>query len=315
MKVLVTGATGFIGRNCLPLLVARNYDVHAISRRASAEIDQPGVTWHQVDLLRPGSAAKLIGQLQPECLLHLAWYTTPGKFWEARENIDWTRSSLELLAAFADHKGKRVVCAGSCAEYQNSAGECSENRTPLLPVTLYGTCKHASRAILHLFSQQTGLSSAWGRIFFLYGPHEDPTRVVAYVVNSLLQGQPALCSQGTQVIDILHVQDAASAFVALLGSRVQGPVNIASGQPVTLRQLLEEIGRQLGCPELIHFGSRPSTTEQAQSWANTSRLIKEVGWKPQYNLTGGIEHAIQFWRASSERLTQPNHRKEHEPVT
>jgi nucleoside-diphosphate-sugar epimerase len=307
MKVLVTGATGFIGRQCLPLLIAQNYEVHAASRRKPAESDAPGVTWHQADLLRPGCAAELIGQLQPECLLHLAWYATPGKFWEAPENIDWVRSSLELLAAFADNKGKRVVCAGSCAEYQDNSGECSENRTPLLPATLYGTCKHAFQSILHLFSQRAGLSSAWGRIFFLYGPHEDPARVVAYVVNSLLHGQPALCSEGTQVLDVMHVEDAASAFVALLGSGVQGPVNIASGHPVPLRSVLEEIGRQLGCPELIHFGSRPSPTGNMQIWANTSRLVKEVGWKPHYDLACGIEQTIRFWRASPERLAHSKH--------
>ena len=244
MKVLVTGATGFIGRNCLPLLVAENYEVHAVSRREFSGLDQPGVTWHQTNLLRPGRAIELIGQIQPEWLLHLAWYTAPGKFWEARQNIDWARASLELLTAFSDNKGERIVCAGTCAEYA-AAGECYENRTPLLPTTLYGTCKHAFQTVLHSSSQQTGLSSAWGRIFFLYGPHEDPSRVVPYVVNSLLQGKPALCTQGTQILDILHVQDAASALVSLLRSGIQGPVNIGSGDPLPLRVVLHEIGQQL----------------------------------------------------------------------
>jgi nucleoside-diphosphate-sugar epimerase len=101
----------------------------------------------------------------------------------------------------------------------------------------------------------------------------------------------------------MHVEDAASAFVALLKSGVQGPVNIASGHPVPLRSVLEEIGRQLGCPELIHFGSLPAPTgHMLQIWANTSRLVKEVGWKPHYDLACGIEQAIRFWRASPETL-------------
>jgi nucleoside-diphosphate-sugar epimerase len=300
MKVLLTGATGFIGRNCLPLLIAERYDVHAVSRRKPSEIDQPGLTWHEADLLRPGSPTELIGEIRPECLLHLAWYATPGKFWEALENVDWVRASLELLAAFSENKGQRLVCAGSCAEYAASAGECVENQTALLPTTLYGTCKHALQTILQSYSQQTGLSSAWGRIFYLYGPHEDPSRVVAYVVNSLLRGQPALCSNGTQILDIMHVEDVASAMVALLGSRVQGPVNIGSGHPVPLRTVLEEIGQQLGCPELIHLGARSSSADQVQIWADTKRLFKEVGWKPRNDLAHGIEQAIRFWRASLE---------------
>jgi nucleoside-diphosphate-sugar epimerase len=134
----------------------------------------------------------------------------------------------------------------------------------------------------------------------LYGPHQDPSRVVAYVVNSLLRGQPALCSEGTQVLDVMHVEDAAAAFVALLGSEVRGPVNIGSGHPVSLRKVLEEIGQQLGCPELIHYGARTSSAEHGQIWANTRRLVKEVGWKPHYDLARGIEQAIRFWRASTE---------------
>src|SRR6202790_4494362 len=107
-----------------------------------------------------------------------------------------------------------------------------ENSTPLLPTTLYGTSKHALERMLHSSSQQMGFSSAWGRIFFLYGPHEEPSRLVAYVVQSLLRAEPALCSDGNQVLDFVHVEDVASAFVALLESKVEGPVNIASGRAV-----------------------------------------------------------------------------------
>ncbi len=297
-KVLVTGASGFIGRQCVPLLVSKGYEVHALSRRRPDETAHPNVIWHEIDLLRPGCAAALIRQMRPDCILHLAWYAEPGKFWEARENLDWVRASLELLGAFADNGGRRIVVAGSCAEYDCSAGECLENATPLLPVTLYGTSKHALERILHSSSRQTGLSSAWGRIFFLYGPHEQPSRLVAYVVRSLLRGDPALCSEGGQILDFLHVEDAASAFIALLESEVQGPVNIGSGRPIAVRDVLQEIGRKLGRLELIRFGARAASSETDRFWANTRRLVKEAGWKPRYSLAGGIEQTIEWWRSA-----------------
>ena len=296
-RVLVTGAGGFIGRHCLPMLVAKGYDVHALSRRLPAK-SLPDVVWHELDLLRPGCAAKLFSQVRPACLLHLAWYAVPGKFWEARENIEWVRASLEVLCAFADNGGKRMVAAGSCAEYDCSAGECSEDTTLLRSTTLYGVSKHALEMILHSSGRQTSLSSAWGRIFFLYGPHEHPSRLVAYVVRSLLGGEPALCSEGRQILDFMHVEDAASAFVALLESAVQGPVNIGSGNPVAVRNVLQEIGRQLGRPELIRFGARTSTLEPYRFWANTQRLANEVNWTPHYNLNRGIEQTIEWWRGS-----------------
>jgi nucleoside-diphosphate-sugar epimerase len=298
-KVLVTGASGFIGRQCVPLLASKGYEVHALSRRRLPEAAFPNVSWHELDLLRPGRAAELIGDVRPDCLLHLAWYGEPGKFWEARENLDWVRASLEMLCAFADNGGKRFVAAGTCAEYDCSAGECVENATPLLPTTLYGTSKHALERILHSSTRQTGLSSAWGRIFFLYGPHEHPSRLVAYAVRSLLGGEPALCSEGKQTLDFLHVEDAASALIALLESEVQGPVNIGSGRPVAVRDVLQEIGRQLGHLELIRLGARAASSEAERFWANSQRLAKEVGWAPRYSLSAGIKQTIEWWRSAA----------------
>lgn len=299
-KVLLTGASGFIGRHCLPLLVSKGYEVHALSRRQPLDWAMPKVYWHEFDLLRPGSAAELLRHLQPEYALHLAWYAVPGKFWEARENLEWARASLEFLRAFVDQGGKRIVAAGSCAEYNSTAGECVEDATPLVPATLYGASKHAVQAILQALSRKTGLSSAWGRIFYLYGPHEPPTRLVAYVINSLLRGEPALCSEGRQILDFIHVEDVASAFVALLESEVQGPVNVGSGRPVAVRDVLQEIGRQLGRSELIHFGARAETSEPERFWANTQRLNREVGWAPRYDLARGIAQTVDWWRATAE---------------
>jgi nucleoside-diphosphate-sugar epimerase len=237
--------------------------------------------------------------VQPDILLHLAWYADPGKFREARENIEWVRASLELLSAFAANNGKRLIAAGSCAEYEINAGECFEAKTPLLPSTLYGTCKCAFGSILDSFSRQTELSSAWGRIFFLYGPYEHPSRLIAYVVQSLLRGEPALCSDGKQILDFMHVEDAASAFVALLENNIQGPVNIASGRPVEVRDLLREIGIQLGRPELIRLGERDSSSELSCIWANVERLTREAGWKPRYDQSSGIQQIIEWWRNSA----------------
>jgi nucleoside-diphosphate-sugar epimerase len=224
-RVLITGATGFIGRHCLPTLLASGYEVHTASTRATSA-NLPDVHVHQADLLEPAQVAALLANVQPSHLLHLAWYTQPGSYWTSLENIRWVQASLDLLQTFVAHGGQRVVMAGSCAEYDLSYGYCAERITPLRPTTMYGKAKHALQLLEDAFAEQTQISAAWGRLFFLYGPHEYPERLVAAVIRALLQKQPARCSHGNQIRDFLYVQDAANAFVALLESDVRGAVNI-----------------------------------------------------------------------------------------
>ena len=161
-RILLTGADGFIGRHCLPLLLARGYRVHAVSLLPARE-KHPQLRWHQADLLNPGDVRELVVGTRATHLLHLAWFVEQGKFWSAMENIRWVQASLDLLQAFVQAGGRRVLGVGTCAEYDWRYGYCSEEFTPLAPRTLYGTCKHCLQTMLGALAKQTGLSEAWGR--------------------------------------------------------------------------------------------------------------------------------------------------------
>lgn len=295
-KVLITGATGFIGRHCLPSLLEVGYEVHAVSSKISTS-KLPNVYWHQVDLLDTVRISRLIAEVRPTQLLHFAWFTAPGEYWNSLENLRWVRASLDLLQAFASHGGRRVVMAGTCAEYDWQYGYCSEQVTPLAPATLYGACKHSLQIMLEASARQTGLSVAWGRIFFLYGPHEHPDRLVSSVICALLQGEPALCSHGNQIRDFLYVQDVADAFVTLLGSDVTGAVNIASGYPVALKDIIYEIAEKLDRRALIQLGAVPAlANEPPLLVADVSLLTSKVGWSPKFDLDLGLEKTISWWK-------------------
>lgn len=299
-RVLITGATGFVGHPCPALLASRGYEVHATTSRPPRTDD--GIHWHQTDLLQPGAADALLADLRPTHLLHLAWYAEHGKFWQAPENLPWVRASLELVEAFVRHGGRRAVVAGTCAEYEWGHDRCHEATTPLHPASYYGQCKHALEQVLAGYAAQTGLSLAWGRIFLLYGPQEHPTRLVASVIQALLQGEPARTSHGGQLRDLLHVADVAAAFAALLDSTVTGPVNVGSGQGVTLKQVIETLGRLTGRPDLIQLGALPAPADDPPFLvADTRRLTDEVGWTPQFSLEDGLQDAIAWWRQQANR--------------
>lgn len=295
-RVLLTGANGFIGRHCLPLLTASDYEVHAVSSKAS---DNNGdfISWHHVDLLNAKEISALLSVVRPTHLLHLAWCGVPGRYWTEPENLSWVGASLHLLSDFAQHGGQRVVIAGTCAEYDWSSGFCSENSTPLKPKTLYGACKHALQVIVESFAVQTGLSASWGRLFFLYGPYEHPKRLVSSVILSLLKGETALCSHGNQVRDYMYVDDAADAFVKLLDSNLSGPVNIASGEKIKLKEIVHVIANQIKREDLIRLGGiETSTDEPPVIVADVSRLQHELKWRPKCSLVEGIERTIEWWK-------------------
>ena len=189
------------------------------------------------------------------------------------------------------------MSAGTCAEYDWNYGYCSEGVTPCKPDTVYGVCKHSTFSLLQSFSKATGLSSAWGRIFFLYGDHENLKRLVADVVFSLLNGKPALCSHGRQIRDFLYVKDVAGAFITLLDSTVEGPINICSGVPLALKEVIMKIADKLGRKDLIQLGALSASPNDPKLLVGDNTVLKDrVGWQPGYDLDQGIEATIEWWR-------------------
>jgi nucleoside-diphosphate-sugar epimerase len=290
-RVLLTGATGFVGRHALLALAAAGHEVHAVARRCGADV--AGVRWHEADLL---AGASLVGEVQPEILVHLAWYAEHGRFWTSLENIRWVEASLALLRAFVEAGGRRAVIAGSCAEYQWSR-ELYDEGAPLVPATLYGAAKHGLHVLAGAVCAQAGIELAWGRLFFLYGPFEAAGRFVPSLVLPLLRGEPATMTEGTQRRDFLHAADAGAAFAALAASPVTGAVNVASGSPLALRELARRIARRIGGEGLLQIGARPMPAgEPPMLVADVGRLLHEVRWSPRIELDDGLDEVIAWWR-------------------
>jgi nucleoside-diphosphate-sugar epimerase len=300
-RVLITGATGFVGRQTLRPLVEAGHEVHALARTAGSDAD--GVIWHEADLL---AGAEVLERVRPEILVHLAWYAEHGKFWSSPENVRWVEASLALLRAFAAGGGRRAVLAGTCAEYEWSREVYTEDAAQL-PGTLYGAAKHGLYEIAKAYAQQVDLSLVWGRLFFLYGPHEAPERFVPSLIRSLLAGEPARMTDGAQRRDFLHVADVGAAFAALADSEVLGAVNVASGDGVALRELAEQLERcvRAGEPasraiddrELLRIGALPKPEgEPSALIADVERLREEVGWSPEIGLEEGLDATVAWWR-------------------
>lgn len=304
MRALVTGAGGFIGRWSARELKRLGFEVHAVvsPRQASEPAELAGTSVHALDLFDAASSRQLIEEIKPTHLLHLAWVGTPGVYWHSPDNQRWLDASKHLAEGFHAVGGRRMVAAGTCAEYDwTQAGICREAVTPRLDPEAPGVTPYqASKGKLHRFieeyAKRAGVSCAWAHVFFQYGPYEYRERLVSSVMISLLQGREALCSSGRQVRTFLHSKDVGSAFAHLLAGKVEGPVNVASAESISVRDLALKIGALAGRAELIKLGARSGGEDPPLLTADVSRLTDEVGFTPAFTLDSGLADTLQWWR-------------------
>ena len=297
-RVLVTGAPGFIGRQSLLPLLERDYEVHALYMKEPIESDAR-IIWHKANLLEKSSALNLCATIQATHLLHFAWYVHPQDYKTSSLNSLWKDATLSLLEAFQKNGGIRAVLAGTNMEYDFNTpqGVFQEYMSPIAPATIYGKAKNETRILAEEFAGANDLSLAWGRIFNLYGPHEAPTRLMPQIIFSLLDGKTPQITSGGLIRDYTFVKDTAGAFVSLLDSNVTGIVNIASGKPLTLKNIALSTAEILGASDLVEpIAETIPENEPARIVADVTRLTKEVDWVPRYDLRTGLEESIAWWR-------------------
>lgn len=294
-RVLVTGASGFIGRCVLDPLVATGATVHVVQRRGAVGVPV-SIGVHHVDLHDARACDALVDGIAPTHLLHLAWIATPGVYVTSPDNPRWLQSSIHLIEAFIRRGGARLVTAGSAMEYDWTKGWCAEESTPCKPQTLYAACKHALYEVADRWSAQTNVSFAHARIFWLYGPGEAPERLIPAMIHAGMTGVPMMLRHPAQVRDYLHVADAGAAIAALLASDVRGPVNIASGEPIALERLAGLVSGALGTEVPIEHGAHLADPAPFVV-ARTQRLRQEVAFTPAFGILDGIRDAIAWWKA------------------
>ena len=236
-----------------------------------------------------GSADPVVGGASRQAVVRGRGRTSllragPLTFASARRDDD------RVAATLSPRAGRGDATAVRCGHLSESA--------PCRPATLYGTAKDGLRRVLVAYAGSAGLSLAWGRLFYLYGPGEAPGRLVGDAVQTLLAGRHFATSHGRQRRDFLHVADAGNAFAALLDSSVEGPVNLGSGAAVPVRVILEALGTLTGRLDLIAFGARAlAPSEPASIEAHIRRLAQEVGFRPAYSLDEGLRATVEAARA------------------
>jgi nucleoside-diphosphate-sugar epimerase len=301
VRCLLTGASGFVGARVARALLARGHEVTAVflPQDRLDRLKGLSVSLSPCDLQDGTSVEKMLNEKRPEGCIHLAWYAVPGLYLHSEENLNSLSASAALMQRLLAAGCRNIVMAGTCAEYDTEAAPLLREDGPTKPATLYAASKLAMCLIGQQLAAKAEARFAWGRIFYPYGPGEDPRRAVPALIRTLLEGKTFDATAGEQVRDYIHVDDIASAFVQLLESKAHGIFNISSAAPLPMRKIFQAVADAMGKPQAIRFGAVPYRGWEPPRISGDNAKLRALGWKPRFDLEAGMRDAIAWWRECS----------------
>lgn len=304
MRVLITGGTGVVGAHLVRRLLREGFAVAVLIRPESnpwriADV-LPKIVVIPGDLTALSQAADRIRSFGPELIYHLAWHGAlnfrqqddPAQVFH---NVE---GSLELVRLTGEMHCRRWIGLGTAMEYGHFEVPQGEEVIPQ-PTTLYGTAKYSVGLLAERLCRTYGISFSWVRLFYAYGPGDDPVRLIPYVIDSLLRGERPALSPGEQQWDYLYVTDLADALFRIATTpTAQGVFNVGSGVAYSIRHIVETI-RDLIDPSLpLGFGEvayRPGQTMHLQ--ADITKICAATGWRPQTSLVDGLRRTVDWHRS------------------
>jgi dTDP-6-deoxy-L-talose 4-dehydrogenase (NAD+) len=291
MRILVTGATGFIGSAFCRLALSHGHEIAGLM--LPTEIPPSHVPASERMLWLKGALADLpwhaIERFQPEVCVHFAWIATPGVYLESPENEDYLRWSLDLAHRLRALGTNHIVGVGTCIEYQITNAPLSEAHTPVAPMTLYARCKNALREALEAEARQDGWHFCWGRVFYPYGVGEHPARLCSALIQKLRRGEKLVLKTPHSTKDYIYIDDLAAAILVTVEKRFTGTINWGTGLGISVRQIADIIAGTLGRPELVEEASPAEKDPLGFVVADATRL-KQLGWRQQVSLEQGLNN-------------------------
>jgi UDP-glucose 4-epimerase len=295
-RVLVTGASGFIGARLCVRLHDEGAVVHGVSRTPREE---GSVEWHAGDVTNREQVQAIFARVRPQVVFHLA-----GETRAARDlalvplTLDSNLvSSVHVMAAAVESGIERVVMAGS----QEEPAEGAPDSVPTSP---YAASKWAATRYARMFHALYGLSTISLRIFMVYGPEQrDLAKLIPHVIRTLLQGQAPVINSGERRVDWIHVADVAEALA--LAGRAPGidgaQIDVGSGRPVTIREIVETLAA-LVAPEIrpVYRGTEFARPFEQERVANVDAAFRTLGWRPRIPIEQGLRETVDWLKGRLE---------------
>jgi UDP-glucose 4-epimerase len=288
MKVVLTGATGFVGKPCLELLSQRGHEVLVISRQDRPLALGNGVQWCRGELGAPEAYSGVLAKFQPEAALHLAWDGIPD--FSLQKCMANLHAGVAFGNAALEAGCRHLVVAGSCWEYGKVDGMVSEDTPAELP-GIFGASKNAQHLMLRALFEGAGASVAWSRIFFVFGPRQRAASLVPVICRSIAAGEPPVLRTPASASDFLYVDDAAAALLTLLETKASGVFNVGSGTATRADEVAGLLLRIAGMED-VFAERRAANGPGAGFYADLSRM-RALGWSPRVELREGLRRTLE----------------------
>lgn len=293
MKILLTGANGFIGSAFWKLAIGRGHEVAGLIN--PSKMDDLKVSKHQTPHWLAGTLEDppwdQIRKFKSDVCVHAAWITTPGIYLESPENERFRDASLSFLRQVNELGTAYLVGLGTCIEYKITGSRLSEEETPLQPTTLYGRCKNELRIALE--TEASGkYDFCWGRVFYPYGPGEHPARLCSSLFAQLSRNEKVVLKTPASRKDYIFINDLAAAILCTVERRFTGTINWGTGTGTSVRQIADAIADRVGRRELVTEAEEQNPDPLDFVVADATRL-RSLGWQPEFSLAAGVVELSQ----------------------
>ena len=280
MRVLVTGATGFVGRHVVPQLLSSGHAVTAVARdetraREFSWFDK--VAFTACDIYQPvENALQFFGR--PDAVIHLAWTGLPNydQLFHFERNLF---ADYQFLKSLIDGGARHLLVTGTCFEYGMQSGCLSEDM-PTSPAHPYALAKDTLRKFLETLTRDRGVAFQWARLFYMYGPGQNQNSLLSQLDRAVDCSEPVFnMSGGEQLRDYLPVEGVAARLVKLMTHpQCSGVVNVCSGEPISVRRLVEQHVAQRGSDIRLNLGYHPYRDYEPMAfWGDVQRLSSIIG--------------------------------------
>jgi nucleoside-diphosphate-sugar epimerase len=305
-RVLVTGASGFIGSHLTRRLLAEGAEVHALTPAVSSVYPERllgmrnDIVLHEANITDRSAMDAVAKTVRPSIIFHLAAYTHVGKSWQRVDECVQTnvQGTVNLLQALEPIGYDRFINTGTSEIYGDIDVPFRED-AKVSPNSPYSVSKYAAERFCRMFRQGHGWPIVLVRPFNAYGPAQSPDRIIPETIVRGLRKQELKTTSGRQTREFNYVEDLADGFVlAATVPGIEGEIfNLGGGEEIAIRDVVKTVLDVMGNPIAPAIGALPDRpTEIWRMFCDSTKARERLGWSPKHSLRDGLERTIEWYR-------------------